>query len=287
MGNLVTASPWTAISCAARKSKQPSHVAVAYMGQRGDALLPLIADSRLVVDASLSSVRGGITHPGALLKLRKRGVRVFSSPLLHAKVFAFDSVGFVGSTNASTRSRDHLSEAVVRVKDAPTLADIRNYVDGLAVDELTKSDLEWLRKQYSPPSFSVPEVSDKGHRRLLMQIMTADQQGYSGHQVQPPSGAWAELFNLNQRTARLPTLKLRNADTGNVITRRVVRHALVMTLDIPEAVPGALLEMWEVGKNRFDYRVVMPTDRDFKQLDREVKRTPNPLWRSGRRWIVT
>ena len=175
----------------------------------------------------------------------------------------------------------------MRVKDAPTLADIRKYVDGLAGDELTKSELEWLRKQYSPPSFSLPEFSDKGHRRLLMQIMTSDQQGYSGHQVQPPSGAWSELFNLNLSTPRLPTLKLRNADTGSIITRRVVRHKLVMTLDIPEAVPGALLEMWEVGKNRFSYRVVTPTDRDFKQLDRQVKRTENPLWNSGRRWIVT
>ena len=287
MGNLVTQSPWSDISAAARRSKQPSHVAVAYMGQSGDALLPLVAESMLVVDASLSSVRGGITHPGALLKLRQRGVRVFSSPLLHSKVFAFDGVGFVGSTNASTRSRDHLSEAVVRVKDAPTLADIRNYVNGLAADELTKSDLEWLRKQYRRPSFPLPAVSDKGHRRLLMQIMRSDQQGYSGHQVQPPSGAWAELFNLNLRTAHLPTLKLRNANTGSIITRRVVRHALVMTLDIPEAVPGALLEIWEVGKNRFDYRVVVSTDRDFRRLNREVKRTPNPLWRSGRRWIIT
>ena len=200
----------------------------------------------------------------------------------HSKVWAS-----LGPRTLPLRSRDHLSEAVVRVKDAPTLAEIRNYVDGLATDELTKSDLKWLRKQYRPPSVPLPEVSDKGHRRLLMQIMNSDQQGFSGHQVQPPSGAWAELFNLNQRTARLPTLKLRNADTGSVITRRVVRHALVMTLDIPESVPGALLEMWEVGKNRFDYRVVMPTDRNFKQLDREVKRTENPLWRSGRRWIVT
>ena len=209
MGNLITQSPWTAISAAAHSSKQPSHVAVAYLGQRGDTLLPLVADSMLVVDGSLSAVRAGITHPGALLKLRKRGVRVFAVPLLHAKVFAFDSVGFVGSTNASTRSRDHLREAVVRIADAPTLADIRNYVDGLAADELSKADLEWLRKQFRPPSFSLPAISGEGNRRLLMQIMKSDQQGYSEHQVQPPSGAWAEFFKLNQHTASLPTLSVR------------------------------------------------------------------------------
>ena len=233
---------------AARKSKQPSHVAVAYLGQGGDTLLPLIADSRLVVDAGLSAVRAGITHRSALLKLRKRGVRVFAAPLLHVKVLAFDSVGFVGSTNASARSRDHLREAVVRIGEAATLADIRNYVDGLATDELSRADPEWLRKQYSPPSFPLLAISGEGYRRLLMQIMKADQQGYSGHQVQPPSGAWSKFFNLNQHAARLPTLRLRNAVTGTAIERRVVRHAKVMTLDNPEAVPGALLERREVGK---------------------------------------
>ena len=249
-------------------------------------LLPLVANSMLVVDASLPTVRGGITHPGALLNLRKRGVRVFAAPLLHAKVFAFDGIGFVGSTNASTRSRDHLSEAVVRVVDASTLAEIRGYVDGVAGDELSKADLEWLKGQYSPPRFSLPAILGTGYRRLLMQIMKSDQQGYSGHQVQPTSGAWAEFFKLTQQAASLPTLKLRNVNTGGVIARRVVRHAKVMTLDIPEAVPGALLEMWEVGKGRFDYRVVMPTDREFRKLDKEVTSTPNPLWRPGRRWIV-
>ena len=287
MGNLITQSPWKAITSAARRSRQPSHVAVAYLGQSGDTLLPLVANSMLVVDASLSTVRGGITYPGALLKLRRRGVRIFTSPLLHAKVFAFDGVGFVGSTNASTRSRDRLSEAVVRVKDAPTLADIRNYVGDLAADELSTADLKSLRKEYSPPSFSLPAISGQSYQRLLMQIMKSDQQGYSGHQVQPTSGAWAEFFMLTQQTRRLPTLKLRNVNTGDVIERRVVRHAKVMTLDIPEAVPGALLEMWEVGKGRFDYRVVMPTDRDFRRLDEEVTNTPNPRWRPGRRWIVT
>jgi hypothetical protein len=287
MGALITQSPWAAISAAAISAKKPSRVAVAYLGQAGDKLLPLAKDSKLVVDVSLAAVRAGITHPGALLRIRKKGVRIFTAPLLHSKVFAFDGIGFVGSTNASARSRDLLSEAVVRIADGPTLADIRSYVDGLATDELSKTDLEWLGKQYSPPKFALPEISDEGHRRLLIQIMKSDQQGYSGHQVQPPSGAWAKFFKLNQHTPVLPKLRLRNITIGTVIDRQVVRHALVMTLDIPEAVPGALLEMWEVGKDRFDYRVVTPTDPDFLKLDKEVKHTPNPHWHPGRRWIVT
>jgi len=151
---------------------------------------------------------------------------------------------------------------------------------------MDKADLEWLGTQYSPPRFALPAVSGDGYRRLLMQITKSDQQGYSGHQVQPPSGAWAAFFGLNLQTPSLPTLRLRNTNSGNVIDRLVVRHTLVMTLDIPEAVPGALLEIREVGRDRFDYRVVVPTDSDFNQLDQEVRRTPNPLWRPGRRWIV-
>ena len=50
--------------------------------------------------------------PGALQKLQKRGVRIFVAPLLHSNKFAFDAVGFVGSTNASKRSQIYLSEAV-------------------------------------------------------------------------------------------------------------------------------------------------------------------------------
>src|SRR5690606_17338748 len=129
--------------------------------------------------------------------------------------------------------------------------------------------------------------SDSGYQRLLMQIMQSDQQGYSGHQVQPASGAWSEFFGVGIQDPTLPTLRLRNVDSGSVINRHVVRHALVMTLDIPEAQPNAILEMWEVGENRYDYRVVKTTDADFAALDNELKVTPNPHWVSGRLWIVT
>jgi hypothetical protein len=60
-----------------------------------------------------------------------------------------------------------------------------------------------------------------------------------------------------------------------------------MTIDIPEAVAGAILELWEVGKYRYDYRVILPTEADFTKLDKELQQTPNPLWHSGRLWIVS
>ncbi|RWO38190.1 MAG: hypothetical protein EOS11_25250 [Mesorhizobium sp.] len=287
MSNLITQSPWGLISAAARQAKKPSHVAVAYLGQSGDRLLPLLKGSRLVVDASLPAVRAGITYPGALQKLQKRGVRIFVAPLLHSKVFAFDQVGFVGSTNASTRSQLYLLEATLSVTDAPTLKDIRNYVSGLCVDELSVHDLAWLASQYKPPVFPLPSISAVCYSRLLIQIVNSDQQGYSGHQVQPPSGAWGSFFQLTMQTPILPTLRLRNVDNGMVIDRQVVRHTLVMTVDIPEAAPGAILEMWEVGKNRYDYRVVVPTAADFGKLDKELHQTTNSLWHSGRLWIVT
>lgn len=287
MSNLITQSPWALISAAARHAKQPSHVAVAYFGQSGDGLLPLSKGSRLVVDASLAVVRAGITHPGALQKLQKRGVRIFVAPLLHSKVFVFDQIGFVGSTNASTRSQLQLREAIVRITDVPTLKDIKSYVNSLCVDELSSADLAWLVGQYKPPSFPLPSVAEGSYSRLLVQIMKSDQQGYSGHQVQPPSGAWNTFFQLTMQTPILPTLRLRNIDSGTVVDRPVVRHTLVMTVDIPEAAAGAILEMWEVGKARYDYRVVAPTDADFGKLDKELRKTPNPLWHSGRLWVVT
>lgn len=119
-----------------------------------------------------------------------------------------------------------------------------------------------------------------------MQIMPSDQQGYSGHQVQPPSGAWNSFFDVRIDDLSLPTMRMRNVRTGAVIDRKVVRHALVMTIDIPEAEPGAILEMWKVGNDRFDYRIVKTGERGFVGLKGELATTPNPQWHSGRLWFT-
>lgn len=80
---------------------------------------------------------------------------------------------------------------------------------------------------------------------------------------------------------------MRNIDSGNVIDRRVVKHARVITLDIPESVAGSVLEVWHVGPNRYDYQVVLPGTALYRSLDRELQNTPNPRRHSGRLWIVT
>ncbi|WP_310530652.1 phospholipase D family protein [Novosphingobium sp.] len=287
MNQLITTGGWKKITAAASKATKPSFAAVAYFGSRGDKLLPLREGSNLVVDASLGAVTTGITDPKALRRLHDEGVKVFSMPLLHAKAFAFDSVGFVGSSNASANSATRLIEANVAVVDAKTLKGIRTFVMSLSTDCLDDDAFDWLEARYRPPKFVIPSISKETHRRLLTQIMPSDQQGYSGHQVQPTSGAWREFFGIDLDDVEMPTLRLRNTKTGEVFDRKVVRHAKVITLDIPEAVPGALLEVWYVGLNRYDYRVIGPANSKFKALDKELRKTENPSWVSGRLWIVT
>lgn len=286
MSQLVTNSVWKKITSAAKSATKPSFAAVAYFGSKGDKFLPLRPGSKLVVDASLGAVATGITDPKALRRLHNDGVKVFSMPLLHAKAFAFDSVGFVGSSNASANSANRLIEANIAIVDSKTLKGIRNFVRSLATDCLDDRAFDWLEERYKPPKFVIPSISKEIHTRLLTQIMPSDQQGYSRHQVQPTSGAWREFFGVEMRDIAMPTLRLRNLNSGDVFDRKVVRHKKVMTLDIPEAVPEAILEVWYVGLNRYDYRVVSPTHSKFKALNKELQANISPSWKPGRLWAV-
>src|SRR4051794_22609167 len=106
---------WRDITDAATTSKHPAHAAVAYFGQHGDVLLPLRRGSALVVDASIPTLSAGATCPAALTRLQRQGVAIYSAQYLHAKVYAFDTVAFIGSANASSRSDRTLIEAMMRV----------------------------------------------------------------------------------------------------------------------------------------------------------------------------
>ena len=144
-------SVWPVLRNAAKRSKRSAHVAVAYFGQGASKLLPIGRESRLVVDASESTVKNGLTCPDELKKLANRGVRVFSVPNLHAKVFVLGSRVFVGSSNVSRRSAGTLVEAMIVTSDRTAVVEAKRFVDSLCRHELGPEAIDRLAKMYRPP----------------------------------------------------------------------------------------------------------------------------------------
>ena len=148
--------PWPQITKAIRRAAGAAHVGVAYLGRGGSELLPLKRGSTLVVDASDASVRAGRTCPDELLKLFRRGVRVFTVDNLHAKVFVTPGVLFVGSANASRASANNLLEAALMTTHPSIVTAAREWVESLAAVELGDEYLRRLALIYRPPKFALP-----------------------------------------------------------------------------------------------------------------------------------
>jgi hypothetical protein len=144
---------WQEITDAAMKCKQKCHVAVAYMGKGGAAMLPLPIGSKLVVDASKGAVSSGQTNPWELLELLNNGVDIYSYEELHAKVFVIGSRLYIGSNNVSGRSQERLQEAAFTTTEKIIVGEAREFVKRLCIPQLKKdkADLEALCSIYKPP----------------------------------------------------------------------------------------------------------------------------------------
>lgn len=147
----ITQDIWPQLTTAVRGSRQPCAVAVAYFGAGASRLLPLPENSRLVVDASERAVASGQTCPADLSKLVKRGVKVYSVPNLHAKVFVIGRAAYIGSANVSNRSASQLVEAVIRTTEPSAVRSAREFVRDHCLHELTPTILKRLGKLYRPP----------------------------------------------------------------------------------------------------------------------------------------
>lgn len=151
MTRLIHGQVWTLLAKSAKSCKSPAYVAVAYFGKEGSKLLPLPAASRLVVDASEHAVKSGQTCPEDLRAELDRGVRVYSVPNLHAKVYVLGRQAFIGSPNVSRSSAGQLIETLIATKEAKVVADARRFVKGLCLHRLTPELLKKLAKLYRPP----------------------------------------------------------------------------------------------------------------------------------------
>lgn len=290
LATLVTTNVWTEITSAASKSKHPAQVAVAYFGEKGPRLLPLPKGSSLVVDASVATVTQGGTSPAALERLlRDRDIDIYTTQYLHAKVFAFDDVAFVGSANASQHSASTLVEAVLRVDINSEISVIRDFVGSLCITKLSGADLRELARFYHRPTDLKANPIQRKFSTLLMEL-THEQGGGRETQVQPPKGVWETFFGLYSPTAKLPVLTLINETAkGKVeVKRRVVKHHHTYTLEITDAgLPRpAVLQMRRIAHDKYAYIVHRPTDPTFVTINYLVTTLHNPFWQPGRRWVL-
>src|SRR6185369_13773316 len=134
--------------------------AVAYFAAGASKLLPLRKGSVLVVDMSERAVKSGQTDPKELIELLNKGVEVHSVENLHAKVFVLGDRAFVGSTNVSRRSADHLREAAIETVARSVVAACRQFVESLRGEPVDVEHAAAMAKLYRPP-----KVAGNGRRR--------------------------------------------------------------------------------------------------------------------------
>jgi hypothetical protein len=226
-----------------------------------------------------------------LEKLRKLGIDIYSAQYLHAKVYAFDNVAFIGSANASDRSKHTLIEAVLRVDNAAMVASARDFVESICLTQLGADDLAELAQHYRPPRFTRPVPSPKQikYSTLLMELTNEQGEGRET-QVQPPKPVWEHYFGIKVGREALPTLLLINESADPVVeTRRnVVKHHHNYTIEIAgaEFPRPAILQMRRLGRNIYSYRIYRPADRTYGTKKELLDKMPNPLRHSGRKWIL-
>jgi len=287
MAELITSGVWLRITAEAKATSGPSFAASAYFSSGGDALLPLRPDSLLVVDASIPTVQQGATCPASLLRMRKRGVRIFSAQHLHAKMYAFDKSAFVGSCNASSRSANLLIEAAVRLKAQGEIAKVKNFIRAICLTELSAADLAGLQESYQPPQFIKLPAKQSLLSTLVMELLL-EQGGPRASQVQPPRAVWENYLGLKWLTPPYPHLSLTNEQTGVSAVRAVVEHDHNMTIEIAgaELPRPAILQLRRTSEHTYVYRVHRPGTSAFKGLRNLLDTVNNPLRSHGRDWFL-
>ncbi len=178
---LIAEDIWPLLTKAVSGSKQHCAVAVAYFGAGASKMLPLPTNSRLVVDASERAVASGQTCPAELVRLVKKGVKAFSVPNLHAKVFVVGHAAYIGSANVSSRSASQLVEAVVRTTEPGAVRAARRFVREHCLHELTPSVLARLSRLYRPPQVpggkrGARTIKDTSRRPTLPRLLIAQLQ---------------------------------------------------------------------------------------------------------------
>ena len=142
------------------KISRTCRVAVAYCGAKGASFFPEKAvdwpsDLQILVDASPTAVKRGLTNPNGVEKLLGITSQVRTLAGLHATVFIFDkSAAIVGSVNMSETSITSQFQCALFVEDSRIVSGLHRWFDGLWCDptssQITIEAVQHLKGLWQP-----------------------------------------------------------------------------------------------------------------------------------------
>ena len=175
--------------------------AIAFLGRDAPRLLPLRRGDVLVVNASDAALLARATSPDALEAYLAAGVRVWSTPRLHAKVLVTPQQAVIGSANASMHS-SQLDEGVVVTDDRVAIAAVRAFITGLGetipVDDkfVSAARATWERGRPSRLPGAGDGQTDPGFLPRQFRLYLVSIETYE------PRGMEDEVFRQARRRAR-------------------------------------------------------------------------------------
>lgn len=181
---------WKALT---RRAAGPRRVASPYVGEGASKLLPWKKGDVLVCALSRLNARAGNVCPAEIEKLRKKGVKVFVEPDLHAKVMRIGDHAVVGSANLSNHSKDKLDEAGAILRDAANLAAIDAWFDARMVEPVTPGLLAECKKAYRKPKWpSGGQAKGSGSDRAVWIVTTQPYDDFPADEQETASAAMRE-----------------------------------------------------------------------------------------------
>lgn len=190
-------SLWKALT---RRAAGPRRVASPYVGEGASKLLPWKKGDMLLCALSRLNARAGNVCPAEIEKLRKKGVKVFVQPDLHAKVMRIGDHAVVGSANLSNHSKDKLDEAGVILRDAANLAAIDAWFDARMVEPVTPGLLAECKKAYRKPKWpSGGQAKGSGSDRAVWIVTTQPYDDFPADEQGTASAAMREARKRRKR----------------------------------------------------------------------------------------
>lgn len=182
-------------------------VAVAYCGEAAHRFFPSAPaerpeDLRIIVDASESAVRRGLTNPKGVKHLLGLTNRVRSLAGLHAKVFVFDEeVVLVGSVNMSAPSIEQQYQLTLEVSDSRIVRQLVAWFDNM-----------WNQaKEVDPTTLRKLIRLWPGHEAHVRGRKTkAKLPGWDGDAPQPPPGPSEFKIGVSKAKIRKLLSEFRN-----------------------------------------------------------------------------